>query len=83
MLVKDVNTDAEELEHVSSLLASLRLNKAYIAIPIRPPAEPYIQPPTQEQLVAAHQIFSQKLGTDKVELLNLPEPPKFTPPSGY
>ncbi|MCC5997545.1 MAG: radical SAM protein [Thermofilum sp.] len=77
MLVKDVNTDAEELENISTFLASLRLDKAYIAIPVRPPAEPFAQPPTQEQLVAAYNVFSQKLGTGKVELLNLPEPPKF------
>ncbi|MEZ0394096.1 MAG: radical SAM protein [Desulfurococcaceae archaeon] len=77
MLVSGFNTAAEEVEAVASFIKELNPARAYVAVPIRPPAEPYAKQPTPEELVTAYSIFSRKLGEGRVELLNMPEPPEF------
>ena len=77
MLVDRMNTDGEELEGIANVLAEIRPEKAYIATPIRPPAERWVRPPDEGKLVEAYGYFSARLGEDKVELLNVPEPPDF------
>ena len=79
MLVNNVNTDANELKSIAKEIRGLsNLHKAYIAVPIRPPAEPWAKPPNPEKVVEAYHIFSNVIGSEKVELLITPEPPKFT-----
>ncbi|MGC8982892.1 MAG: radical SAM protein [Desulfurococcaceae archaeon] len=75
VLVKGFNDERRELEKIASFLRVLSPYKAYISIPIRPPAETYATPPEPEKLVEAYEAFRQKLGEERVELLNLPEPP--------
>ncbi|MEM2208012.1 MAG: radical SAM protein [Sulfolobales archaeon] len=77
MLIEGFNTNAEELEQVSSYIKKINPVKAYIAVPVRPPAEDYARPPQLNKIVEAYEIFTKTLGEDRVELLNLPEP------SGY
>ncbi len=77
MLVDGYNTAVEELELIADFVKTLDPWKAYISIPIRPPAEPYATSPRPEVLVEAYLVFSGKLGESRVELLNLPEPPEF------
>lgn len=77
MLVDLMNTDSKELEGIADVLADIRPEKAYIATPIRPPAELWVRPPGEEKLVEAYRSFSTRLGEDNVELLNVPEPPDF------
>lgn len=76
MLVNGFNTDTVELEGIATFIARLNPHKAYIAVPVRPPAESFVEPPL-EKLVEAHQIFSKHLERDRVELLNTPEPPQL------
>jgi len=59
-----------EFEKVAAFLRNLkRLDKAYIAIPTRPPAEKWVRPAKEETINAAFQAFSNKLGSNKVEYL--------------
>jgi wyosine [tRNA(Phe)-imidazoG37] synthetase (radical SAM superfamily) len=75
MLVHGVNTGRGEYRDTALFLKELRLSKAYISIPIRPPAEPFVKPPAEEELIGAYEEFKEALGAEKVELLNMPEPP--------
>ena len=65
-----VNVDyGDELERIAAFLAELRPNKAYIAIPTRPPAEKWVRPASEEAINLAYQLFSERLGSDRVEYL--------------
>jgi len=69
MLIDDINY-GDEFEKVADFLKHLkRLDKAYIAIPTRPPAEEWVKPAKEETVNAAFQVFSERLGVDKVEFL--------------
>jgi len=59
-----------EFERIAEFLAKLKkLNRAYVAVPTRPPAENWVKPAKEEDVNAAFQVFSEKLGLDRVELL--------------
>lgn len=65
-----INVDyGDELERIAAFLAELRPNKAYIAIPTRPPAEKWVEPASEETINLAYQLFSERLGSDRVEYL--------------
>ncbi len=67
MLVKGINDGQNEISKIASFLAELKLDKAYIAIPIRPPAEKWVKPSCERNINMAYQIFSETL--DEVEYL--------------
>jgi wyosine [tRNA(Phe)-imidazoG37] synthetase (radical SAM superfamily) len=68
MLINNIKYDYE-LKEIASFLAELsKLDKAYVAIPIRPPAEKWVKPAKEEIINEAFQVFSKKLG-NKVEYL--------------
>lgn len=75
MHVHDVNTSVEYYRRVAEYLKDLSLRKAYISIPVRPPAEAFAKPPLEEEVIGAYKEFSKILGSEAVELLNMPEPP--------
>jgi wyosine [tRNA(Phe)-imidazoG37] synthetase (radical SAM superfamily) len=59
-----------EFERIASFLGGLaKLDKAYIAIPTRPPAEKWVKPAREETVNTAFQIFAKRLGNDRVEYL--------------
>jgi wyosine [tRNA(Phe)-imidazoG37] synthetase (radical SAM superfamily) len=69
MLVDGVDY-ANEFESIAAFLAELKkLNRAYIAVPTRPPAENWVKPAREEIVNFAFQVFSEKLGVDRVEYL--------------
>ena len=69
MLIDCVNYE-DELERIANFLESLvKLDRAYIAIPTRPPTEMWVKPAKEETLNAAFQKFSKCLESDKVEFL--------------
>ncbi|MBS7653312.1 radical SAM protein [Candidatus Bathyarchaeota archaeon] len=69
MLIKNVNYK-EELINIADFLDGLdSLDRAYIAIPTRPPAEKWVKPADEETVNAAFQIFSERLGVERVEYL--------------
>lgn len=60
---------ADEFDKIADFLAEVRLDKAYIAIPTRPPAEGWVKPANEELINKAFQAFAEKLGQEKVEYL--------------
>jgi wyosine [tRNA(Phe)-imidazoG37] synthetase (radical SAM superfamily) len=74
MLVQGVNTGVKHYEGVSEYLKYLNLRKAFIAIPVKSRAEPYVKLPQEDEVVKACEVFLQVLGSERVELLNTPEP---------
>jgi wyosine [tRNA(Phe)-imidazoG37] synthetase (radical SAM superfamily) len=65
------NTDyGNEFERIAEFLTELKtLNKAYIAIPTRPPTEKWVKRAKEDVINAAFQVFSKKLGASRVEYL--------------
>jgi wyosine [tRNA(Phe)-imidazoG37] synthetase (radical SAM superfamily) len=69
MLVDGIDY-ANEFERIAAFLAELKkLNRAYVAVPTRPPTENYVKPAREEVVNVAFQVFSEKLGVDRVEWL--------------
>ncbi len=67
MLVEGVNEGDDHIREVASFLARLRPATAYLAIPTRPPAEEWVQPPGEEVINRAYQILSKSV--DRAEYL--------------
>jgi wyosine [tRNA(Phe)-imidazoG37] synthetase (radical SAM superfamily) len=61
MLVRGVNDGQDEMEAVAETLAGVGPATAYLAIPTRPPAEPWVLPPAEAALHAAYQTLAQRL----------------------
>jgi len=57
MLVKGMNDSDEELNSISEFVKILNPDKVYLSIPTRPPAEKSVEPPDEEKLNRAYQIF--------------------------
>ena len=76
MLIKDINDTQSEAEPAADFIADLHPETAYLALPLRPPAESWVHPPTEESLMAVYQIFKERI--PRVELLmELPETELF------
>ena len=67
MLVEGVNDSDSHLEEVADFLAQLRPARAYLSIPTRPPAEKWVQPPSEEVINQAYQFLGKRI--DHVEYL--------------
>jgi len=69
MLIGNIDY-GDEFEKIAEFLAELKkLNKAYIAIPTRPPTETWVKRAKEDVVNAAFQAFSKKLGATRVEYL--------------
>jgi wyosine [tRNA(Phe)-imidazoG37] synthetase (radical SAM superfamily) len=69
MLIDGVDYE-NEFERTVTFLAGLKkLNRAYIAVPTRPPTENWVKPARKEVVNVAFQVFSEKLSVDRVEFL--------------
>ena len=60
MLVKDVNDGPEELERIADFIAGLKINKSYLSIPIRPPAESWVRTVSESTINTAYHVFSDR-----------------------
>jgi wyosine [tRNA(Phe)-imidazoG37] synthetase (radical SAM superfamily) len=59
-----------KLAKIAEFLAELKnLNKAYIAVPTRPPTENWVKRANEDLMNAAFQAFSKELGAGRVEYL--------------
>ena len=58
MIVDGVNDSEEELLILAEYIEKINPWKAYLSIPIRPPAEKWVKPPDTEKLNRAWQIFN-------------------------
>ena len=63
MLIQGTNDDSEEIERIAGFLAELKPNKAYLAIPTRPPAKRTITAASEQVINMAYQIFSKSLNS--------------------
>lgn len=67
MLIQGVNDEDCHLNEIAEFLGLLKPSKAYISIPIRPPAEHWVKPPEEDVLNRAYQVFQRR--TESVEFL--------------
>jgi wyosine [tRNA(Phe)-imidazoG37] synthetase (radical SAM superfamily) len=67
MLVDGVNDGEEDVRAVSDFLARLQPDCAYLAVPTRPPAEPWAGPPEAPVINRAYQLLSERVA--RVEYL--------------
>lgn len=75
MLLAGINDGAEAITAVADFLQKIQPDTAYIAVPIRPPAEPGISSPDEKVLLQAYEVFRKKLA--KVEYLTAYEGDDF------
>jgi wyosine [tRNA(Phe)-imidazoG37] synthetase (radical SAM superfamily) len=67
MFVKDINDNIEEAELLTDYIAKINPDIAYMAFPIRPPAEKWVEIPDETDLVKFYRIFAKKI--NRVEYL--------------
>jgi wyosine [tRNA(Phe)-imidazoG37] synthetase (radical SAM superfamily) len=60
MLIEGLNDSVENLKNVSELIKKINPGKAYLAIPIRPPTETWVNPPDAEKRNIAWQLFNDQ-----------------------
>ena len=69
MLIDGINYGGD-FEKTAEFLKQLkRLDRAYLAIPTRPPTESWVKPAKEETVNEAFQVFAERLGADRVEYL--------------
>ncbi len=61
MLVDGLNDTVEAIEDVAGFLARLAPDRAYVAIPTRPPAEDWAHGPDEAKINRAYQIISERV----------------------
>jgi wyosine [tRNA(Phe)-imidazoG37] synthetase (radical SAM superfamily) len=67
MLVRGINDNVNSLQKTAELIKKINPQTAYILVPTRPPAEEFVEPPSEENLNLAYQVYSGLL--KNVELL--------------
>ncbi len=77
MLVAGRNDRERELRSTALFIGSLRPATAYVAVPTRPPAEPWVAPGSAEAVARAYEVFRALAG--RTELLVAYEGEAFTP----
>jgi wyosine [tRNA(Phe)-imidazoG37] synthetase (radical SAM superfamily) len=58
MLVKDLNDGEGQVREIADFLVKLKPAKAYLSVPTRPPAETWVQQPSEKAVNRAYQITS-------------------------
>lgn len=61
MLVEGINTDPGTVSGVTRFLEQLQPRRAYLAVPTRPPAEPGVHAPSEEELMRAEHTLNARL----------------------
>jgi len=67
MLVRGVNDSEDSVGRIAALVGRLNPAIAYLAAPIRPPAEGWVEVPDEASIVGAYAAFADRV--DRVELL--------------
>lgn len=76
MLVDSIDYTIEA-EKIGEILVEINPARAYIMVPVRPPAEKHVKPPEKDVLVMVYEKIRSRLG-DKVSILLRPEEGVFT-----
>lgn len=61
MLIQGINDSYEEIEKIAAFLSKLEPNKAYLAIPTRPPAQKRTKAASESAINTAYHLFNQKV----------------------
>lgn len=67
MLVAGVNDTDRHATDTAAFLSRLKPDKAYLAVPTRPPARAWVKPPSSNAMVRCHDVFADQI--DVVEYL--------------
>ncbi len=67
MLIKNINDDSQHLKKVADFLAKLKPSRSYLSLPIRPPADSWVQSPSEEVVSQSYNLFKEKI--EQVECL--------------
>lgn len=67
MLIKDVNDDSQHIKKVADFLGKFKPSRSYLSLPIRPPADSWVQFPLEEVVNQSYNLFKEKV--DQVECL--------------
>ncbi len=60
MLIKNINTDKKYIEEIAEFIRNLKIKKAYISIPTRPPATKLAGIPDEKNINTAYNLFTQR-----------------------
>jgi wyosine [tRNA(Phe)-imidazoG37] synthetase (radical SAM superfamily) len=61
MLIRDINDDSQHIERVVDFLAQLKPSRSYLSLPIRPPADRWVQSPSEEVVNRSYNLFKEKI----------------------
>ncbi len=61
MLLQGMNDQEDCLEAVARFLREIAPDRAYLAIPTRPPTDPAVRAPSEEAVIRAHAVFCKHL----------------------
>ncbi len=61
MLIKNINDNSQHIKRVADFLAQLKPNRSYLSLPIRPPAERWVQTPSEEVVNRSYNLFKEKI----------------------
>ena len=75
MLIENINTDKKEIEEIAEFIRTLKIEKAYISIPTRPPASKSAGVPDEKTINTAYNLFTRR--KLNVELLSGYSPIEF------
>ena len=57
MLVKDLNDDITSIKEIKKIIDQINVDRVYINVPIRPPAESWVEIPPSNRLIIAQEIL--------------------------
>ncbi|MCE7742919.1 MAG: radical SAM protein [Candidatus Heimdallarchaeota archaeon] len=69
MLIKDMNDDVKSLKEIRKLIDQIKVDRVYINVPIRPPAESWVEIPPSNRLIVAQEILKAESIAHFEELL--------------
>ncbi len=61
MLVKDLNDSQGEIAKIERILEGVKPDRVYLNVPIRPPAEPWVEIPDERSIAMAHETLRSYL----------------------
>ena len=67
MLIHDLNDGEDQIKKLAEFVHHIPGVSSYLSVPVRPPAEKWVQPPTEDALVRAYQILRSE--SNHVEFL--------------
>lgn len=61
MLIRNLNDSVQNIEKIANFLVQVKPERSFLSIPIRPPAEKWVQLPSEECLNRSYNLFKERL----------------------